>query len=155
MIRRPPRSTLFPYTTLFRAGIKTERPGIIPINDHFETSQPGIYAIGDVVRGPMLAHKAEEEGIACVEHIINGHGHVNYNAIPGVVYTHPEIAAVGKTEEQLKEAGIQYKSGSFPFAANARAKAIGETDGFAKILVDAKTDRILGAHIIEIGRAHV
>lgn len=129
-------------------GIKTERPGIIPINDHFETSQPGIYAIGDVVRGPMLAHKAEEEGIACVEHIINGHGHVNYNAIPGVVYTHPEIAAVGKTEEQLKEAGIQYKSGSFPFAANARAKAIGETDGFAKILVDAKTDRILGAHII-------
>jgi dihydrolipoamide dehydrogenase len=96
----------------------------------------------------MLAHKAEEEGIACVEGIVNGYGHVNYDAIPGVVYTHPEIASVGKTEEALKEAGIDYKVGSFPFAANARAKAIGETDGFAKILVDAKTDRILGAHII-------
>ncbi|MFP6581662.1 MAG: dihydrolipoyl dehydrogenase [Candidatus Hydrogenedentota bacterium] len=129
-------------------GIETERPGIIPINEEFRTSQSGIYAIGDVVRGPMLAHKAEEEGIACVEGIVNGYGHVNYDAIPGVVYTHPEIAAVGKTEEQLKEAGIEYKAGSFPFAANGRAKAIGETDGFAKILVDAKTDRILGAHII-------
>lgn len=129
-------------------NIETVRPGIIPINDHFETSQPGIYAIGDVVRGPMLAHKAEEEGVACVEHIVNGYGHVNYDAIPGVVYTHPEIASVGKTEEKLKEEGIEYKAGSFPFAANGRAKAIGETDGFAKILVDAKTDRILGAHII-------
>ena len=129
-------------------GIETERPGIIPINENFQTSQAGIYAIGDVVRGPMLAHKAEEEGIACVEFIANGYGHVNYDAIPGVVYTHPEIASVGKTEEQLKEAGIEYKVGSFPFAANGRAKAIGDTDGFAKILVDAKTDRILGAHII-------
>ena len=129
-------------------GIETERPGIVPINDHFQTKVPSIYAIGDVVRGPMLAHKAEEEGIACVEGIVNGYGHINYNAIPGVVYTHPEIATVGKTEEKLKEEGIEYKAGTFPFMANGRAKAIGETDGFAKILVDAKTDRILGAHII-------
>lgn len=129
-------------------GIETERPGIIPINEHFQTSVPDIYAIGDVVRGPMLAHKAEEEGIACVEGIVNGHGHINYEAIPGVVYTHPEIASVGKNEEQLKEAGIEYKAGSFPFMANGRAKAIGDTDGFAKILVDKTTDRILGAHII-------
>ena len=129
-------------------GIETERPGIIPIDDHFQTKVPSIYAIGDVVRGPMLAHKAEEEGVACVEGIIKGYGHVNYNAIPGVVYTHPEIACVGKTEEKLKEEGVEYKAGSFPFMANGRAKAIGDTDGFAKILVDAKTDRILGAHII-------
>lgn len=129
-------------------GIETERPGIIPIDDHFQTKVPGIYAIGDVVRGPMLAHKAEEEGIACVEGIVKGYGHVNYDAIPGVVYTHPEIATVGKSEEKLKEEGVAYKAGSFPFMANGRAKAIGETDGFAKILVDAKTDRILGAHII-------
>lgn len=129
-------------------GIETEKPGIIPIDDHFQTSVKGIYAIGDVVRGPMLAHKAEEEGVACVEGIVNGYGHINYDGIPGVVYTYPEIASVGKTEEQLKEAGIEFKVGSFPFAANGRAKAIGETDGFAKILVDAKTDRILGAHII-------
>ncbi len=129
-------------------GITTEKPGVIPIDNHFQTVHPNIYAIGDVVRGPMLAHKAEEEGIACVEHIVNGYGHVNYDAIPGVVYTHPEIAAVGKTEEQLKEAGIEYKAGTFPFAANGRAKAIGSTDGFVKILVNAQTDRILGAHII-------
>ena len=129
-------------------GITTEKPGVIPIDNHFQTVHLNIYAIGDVVRGPMLAHKAEEEGIACVEHIVNGYGHVNYDAIPGVVYTHPEIAAVGKTEEQLKEAGIEYKAGTFPFAANGRAKAIGSTDGFVKILVNAQTDRILGAHII-------
>jgi dihydrolipoamide dehydrogenase len=129
-------------------GIETDRRGTIPVNDHFETKVPGIYAIGDVIRGPMLAHKAEEEGVACVEQIATGYGHVNYDAIPGVCYTHPEIASVGKTEEQLEEAGVAYRKGKFPFMANGRAKALNQTDGFVKILADAETDRILGVHII-------
>ncbi len=129
-------------------GIELEKRGQIPVNDHFETSAEGIYAIGDVIRGPMLAHKAEEEGVACVERIVTGYGHVNYDAIPGVAYTHPEIASVGKTEEQLKEAGIAYRKGKFPFIANGRAKALEETTGFVKMLADEKTDRILGVHII-------
>ncbi|MBA4150359.1 MAG: dihydrolipoyl dehydrogenase [Verrucomicrobia bacterium] len=128
--------------------IKRDKRGTIEVNDHFQTSVPGIYAIGDVIRGPMLAHKAEEEGVACVEFIVNGYGHVNYDAIPGVCYTHPEIASVGKTEEQLKENWIAYRKGVFPFMANGRARALGDTEGKVKILADEKTDRILGVHII-------
>ena len=129
-------------------NIERDKRGTIQVNDHFETSVPGIFAIGDVIRGPMLAHKAEEEGIACVEYIVNGYGHVNYDAIPGVVYTHPEIASVGKTEEQLKDNWIAYRKGVFPFMANGRARALGETEGKVKILANEKTDRILGVHII-------
>ena len=122
--------------------------GRIEVDDHFQTPDKGIYAIGDVIRGPMLAHKAEEEGVACVEQIVNGYGHVNYDAIPAVVYTHPEIASVGKTEEELKEAGVDYRKGKFPFMANGRARAIGSTEGYVKILAHAQTDRVLGIHII-------
>ena len=118
------------------------------MNDHFQTTASGIYAIGDVIRGPMLAHKAEEEGVACVEHIVNGYGHVDYNAIPGIVYTHPEIASVGKTEEELRAAGIDYNKGTFPFRANGRALALAQVDGKIRILADKSTDRILGVHII-------
>lgn len=128
--------------------ISPDKRGCIPVDAHFQTSAPGIFAIGDVIAGPMLAHKAEEEGIACVEHIVTGYGHVNYDAIPGVVYTHPEIASVGQTEEELKAAGIPYQSGRFPFIANARARALRSTDGFVKILAHATTDRVLGVHII-------
>lgn len=128
--------------------IEPDARGAIPIDDHFTTSAPGVYAIGDVVRGPMLAHKAEEEGIACVERIVTGYGHVNYECIPGIVYTHPEIATVGRSEEQLKEAGVAYRKGVFPFVANGRAKALGQIDGRVKILADAQTDRVLGVHII-------
>merc|ERR1719203_2165360 len=120
----------------------------IKVNDHFQTSTPNIYAIGDCIRGAMLAHKAEEEGIACAEIIAGKPGHVNYNAIPGVIYTYPEVATVGKTEEELKEAGIAYNVGSFPFAANSRARANGSSDGFVKVLADKETDKILGVHII-------
>jgi len=130
------------------AGIALDDRGQVPVGDHFETSVTGVYAIGDVIRGPMLAHKAEEEGVACVEYIVTGYGHVNYDAIPGVAYTHPEIASVGKTEEQLKEAGIDYRKGKFPFLANGRAKTLNQTDGFVKILADKETDRVLGVHII-------
>jgi dihydrolipoamide dehydrogenase len=130
------------------AGLQTDERGRIPVNGHYQTNVAGIYAIGDVIAGPMLAHKAEEEGVAAVEGITTGYAHVNYNAIPGVVYTEPEIAWVGKTEEELTEAGIKYKKGAFPFLANGRAKALGSTDGKAKILADAQTDRILGVHII-------
>ncbi len=129
-------------------GIIPNKRGQIEVNGHFQTNVPGVYAIGDVVPGPMLAHKAEEEGVACVEFIATGYGHVDYNAIPGVVYTHPEIASVGKTEEQLKEAGIAYTSGKFLFAANGRARAIDQAEGFVKVLADKTTDRILGVHII-------
>lgn len=129
-------------------NVSRDRMGRIEIDDRFATSENGIYAIGDVVRGPMLAHKAEEEGVACVEGIVNGYGHVNYDAIPGVVYTHPEVASVGKTEEQLKEDGVPYNKGKFPFMANGRAKANGDTVGFAKILAHKETDRVLGVHII-------
>ncbi len=130
------------------AGIKTDSRGRIPVDEHFATSAPGIYAIGDVIPGVMLAHKAEEEGIACVERLVTGYGHVNYAAIPNVVYTHPEIASVGKTEEELKADGREYKKGSFPFMANGRARALGHVDGKVKVLADAQTDRILGVHIL-------
>ncbi|RYX85531.1 dihydrolipoyl dehydrogenase [bacterium] len=130
------------------AGLTTDEKGRIAVDSHYRTSVENIYAIGDVIAGPMLAHKAEEEGVACVEGIVTGYGHVNYDAIPGVAYTDPEIAGVGKTEEQLKEAGVEYKKGVFPFIANGRAKAIAQTQGKVKILADAKTDRILGVHII-------
>ncbi|MBN9468438.1 MAG: dihydrolipoyl dehydrogenase [Bosea sp.] len=132
---------------LDKAGVATER-GRVVIDDHFRTNVPGIYAIGDVVRGPMLAHKAEDEGVAAAEIIAGKHGHVNYDAIPGIVYTAPEVAAIGKTEEELKAAGIAYKVGKFPFTANGRARAMRHTDGFVKVLADAATDRVLGCHII-------
>jgi len=115
---------------------------------NLQTSIPNIYAIGDVIPGPMLAHKAEEEGIAVVEHIVTGHGHVNYNAIPGVIYTHPEVAQVGQTEEQLKDAGVEYNKGTFPMMANSRARANNSAEGLVKVLADKKTDRILGVHIM-------
>ena len=133
---------------LANVEIETDARGCIPVNDHFETSVPGIYAIGDVITGPMLAHKAEEEGVACIERIVTGYGHINYDTIPNVVYTDPEIASVGKTEQELKEAGIPYKRGVFPFLANGRARAIGHADGRVKILAHKETDRVLGAHII-------
>ena len=129
-------------------GIALDEKGRIPVNDHFATNAAGIYAIGDVIRGPMLAHKAEEEGIACVERLVTGHGHVDYNAIPGVVYTHPEIASVGRSEDQLKEDKVEYRKGVFPFMASGRARSIGQTEGRVKVLADAKTDRVLGVHII-------
>lgn len=129
-------------------GIELDPRGRIPIDDEFRTYVPGFYAIGDVVRGPMLAHKAEEEGIACVEQIVTGYGHVNYDAIPGIVYTHPEIAAVGKTEEELTAQNVPFKKGVFPFAANGRARALGSTEGRVKVLAHAQTDRILGVHVI-------
>ncbi len=129
-------------------GIQTDPRGRIPVDSAFATSAPGVYAIGDVIAGPMLAHKAEEEAVACVERWLTGYGHVNYDAIPGVVYTHPEIASVGKTEEELQAASIAYKKGSFPFLANGRARALAETEGRVKILADAATDRILGVHIL-------
>ena len=133
---------------LASVGIELDPRGRVPIDDAFRTYVPGFYAIGDVVRGPMLAHKAEEEGVACVEHIVTGFGHVNYDAIPGVCYTHPEIASVGKTEEELTAQNVPFKKGSFPFMANGRARALGATEGRVKMLAHAKTDRILGVHII-------
>jgi len=133
---------------LENVGLTTDERGRIPVNAHYQTAVPNIFAIGDVIAGPMLAHKAEEEGYAAVEYMVTGYGHVDYNSIPNVVYTHPEIASVGKSEEELKAAGIAYKKGSFPFSANGRARAMDDTDGFAKILSHAETDRILGVHII-------
>lgn len=130
------------------AGVETDKKGRVVIDQRFATSVPGIYAIGDVVAGPMLAHKAEEDGVACVDHIVSGHGHVDYDLIPGVCYTHPEIGSVGLTEEQLKERSIPYRKGSFPFRANGRAQSLGQVDGRVKILAHEKTDRILGVHII-------
>jgi len=133
---------------LQEAGVRVDARGRVEIDDRFQTNVPGIYAIGDVVRGAMLAHKAEDEGVAAVEIMAGKAGHVTYEAIPNVVYTEPEIASVGKTEEELKAAGIEYRKGSFPFRFNGRARAMNATDGFAKILADAGTDRILGAHLI-------
>ena len=130
------------------AGIRRDKRGRIEVGDHFNTSVPGIYAIGDVIRGPMLAHKAEDEGIAVAEIIAGQAGHVNYDVIPGVVYTSPEVASVGKTEEELKASGVAYKAGKFLFLANGRAKANQTTDGFVKVLADAATDRVLGCHIV-------
>lgn len=129
-------------------SIATDKQGRIEINDHFQTTVSNIYAVGDVVKGAMLAHKAEEEAVAAAEIMAGQAGHVNYNLIPSVIYTYPEVASVGETEEQLKEKGINYKVGKFPFLANSRARAIGSTEGMVKILADSKTDRVLGAHII-------
>lgn len=133
---------------LDKVGVETDERGRVKVDEFFETNVEGIYAIGDVIAGPMLAHKAEEEGVVLAEMLAGESGHIDYNCIPGVVYTWPEVANVGKTEAQLKEAGVAYNAGKFPFMANGRARAIGCTDGFVKILADAKTDRILGAHII-------
>ncbi len=129
-------------------GIETNKQGVVRVNQQFETNRKNIYAIGDLIRGPMLAHKAEEEGVAVAEIIATGTGHVNYNTVPSVVYTWPELASVGKTEEELKAENIEYSVGKFPFLANGRAKALGSSSGSVKILADAKTDLILGAHIL-------
>ncbi|TCT08239.1 dihydrolipoyl dehydrogenase [Aquabacter spiritensis] len=135
---------------LAEIGVETDKRGRVVIDPHFKTNVPGIYAIGDVVAGPMLAHKAEEEGVAVAELLAGKAGHVNYGIIPGVVYTFPEVASVGKTEDELKAEGVAYTVGKFPFLANGRAKANAETDGFVKILADAATDKVLGAHIIGV-----
>ncbi len=140
-----------PYTdglNAEKAGVKVTERGMIEVNDHLQTSASNIYAIGDVVRGAMLAHKAEEEGVMVAEILAGQKPHIDYNLIPGVVYTWPEVAAVGKTEEQLKAEGVEFKAGSFPFKALGRARAGGDTDGFVKILADAKTDEVLGVHMI-------
>ncbi len=129
-------------------GLKLDERGFVAVDDHCRSNLPNIWAVGDVVRGPMLAHKSEEEGAAVAERIAGQHGHVNFNTIPWVIYTSPEIAWVGRTEQQLKADGVAYKAGSFPFLANGRARALGDTSGFVKILADAKTDEILGVHII-------
>ncbi len=129
-------------------GIETDKIGRIKVDGHFQTKYPSVFAIGDAIDGPMLAHKAEEEGIACVENIAGFAGHVNYDAIPGVVYTFPEVATVGQTEEQLKKAGVAYNKGTFPFQANSRARCTGDSEGFVKVLSDKETDKILGMHII-------
>ena len=140
-----------PYTAglgLEAAGVALDERGRVKTDAHWATSVPGIYAVGDVIAGPMLAHKAEEEGVALAERLAGQAGHVNYEAIPGVVYTWPEVASVGRTEEQLKAEGVAYTVGKFPFTANGRARAMGDTDGFVKLLADKKTDRLLGAHIV-------
>ena len=133
---------------LDKIGVEKDKKGRIKVNNNFQTNIENIFAIGDVIEGPMLAHKAEEEGIAVAEIIAGQSGHVNYDTIPGVIYTSPEVASIGKTEEQLKEKKIDYKVGKFPFMANSRAKAIDEPEGFVKILADSKTDRVLGVHMI-------
>lgn len=133
---------------LDKAGVSLDAKGRVEVDDHFRTSAPGVHAIGDVIRGPMLAHKAEEEGVACVEFIATGAGHVNYDAIPGIVYTAPEVATVGKSEEELQAAGTPYRKGIFHFRGNARAKAIASVDGFVKVLAHQQTDRVLGVHIV-------
>jgi len=140
-----------PYTEglgLDDAGVETDQKGRIAVDGHYKTSVDGIYAIGDVIHGPMLAHKAEEEGVAVAEILAGQAGHVNYGVIPDVIYTYPEVAKVGKTEEELKGEGVEYRVGKFPFTANGRAKANRQTDGFVKVLADAKTDRVLGVHIL-------
>jgi dihydrolipoamide dehydrogenase len=142
-----------PYTEglgLQQAGVALDNRGRVQIDSHFSTNVKGIFAIGDVVAGPMLAHKAEDEGVACAEIIAGQAGHVNYDVIPGVVYTTPEVSSVGKTEEELKQAGHAYTVGKFPFTANGRSKVNQTTDGFVKVLADAKTDRVLGVHIIGV-----
>ncbi|MEX6632458.1 dihydrolipoyl dehydrogenase [Hyphococcus lacteus] len=130
-------------------GVKTDKRGFI-LTDHFKTNVDGVWAVGDCIHGPMLAHKAEDDAVACIELIAGKAGHVNYETVPNVVYTYPEVASVGKTEEQLKEEGVSYKTGKFPFMANSRAKTNHETDGFVKVLADAETDRVLGVHIVGV-----
>jgi dihydrolipoamide dehydrogenase len=122
--------------------------GFIQVDENFQTSVEGIYAIGDCIPGPMLAHKAEEDGVVAAERMTGQKSHIDYNLVPGVVYTWPEVAGVGKTEEQLKEAGVDYKAGKFPFTANSRARAVGDTDGVVKVLADKRTDKVLGVHIL-------
>jgi dihydrolipoamide dehydrogenase len=136
-------------------GVALDERGRIATDGHYATNVPGIYAIGDAIAGPMLAHKAEDEGVAVAEILAGQAGHVNYEAIPGVVYTSPEVATVGRTEEQLKEAGVAYRVGKFPFTANGRARAMTQTDGMVKILADAGTDRVLGAHILGPDAGHL
>ena len=133
---------------LDKVGVEISDRGFVKVDDDFQTNVEGIYAIGDVIGGAMLAHKAEDEGVVCAEIMAGQTGHIDYGSIPGIVYTHPEVASVGKTEEQLKEAGVKYKSGKFPFSANSRARCNADADGFVKILADAETDRVLGCHII-------
>jgi dihydrolipoamide dehydrogenase len=133
---------------LDKLGVKLTDRGFVEVDEDFQTSVPGIFAVGDAIPGPMLAHKAEEDGIAAVETMAGQSGHVNYNLVPGIVYTWPEVASVGKTEEQLKEAGVNFKKGTFPFSANARARANLDSEGMVKILADAETDKVLGAHVI-------
>ncbi|MDQ0420618.1 dihydrolipoamide dehydrogenase [Peteryoungia aggregata LMG 23059] len=143
-----------PYTAglgLEESGVALDNRGRVEIDGHYRTNVAGIFAIGDVVKGPMLAHKAEDEGVALAEILAGQHGHVNYEVIPGVVYTQPEVASVGKTEEELKAAGVSYKVGKFPFTANGRARAMLASDGFVKVLADKDTDRVLGVHIIGLG----
>ena len=140
-----------PYTEglgLDKVGVKTDAHGFIQVDSQFKTNVSGIYAIGDCISGPMLAHKAEDEGVVVAEILAGQSGHIDYDAIPGIVYTWPEVASVGKTEEELKEAGRDYKSGKFPFIANSRARCTGDTEGFVKLLADAQTDEVLGCHII-------
>jgi dihydrolipoamide dehydrogenase len=140
-----------PYTAglgLAEAGVGLDERGRVAVDGHFQTNVPGIYAIGDAIAGPMLAHKAEEEGVAVAEILAGQAGHVNRDVIPSVIYTHPEIASVGRSEEELKAAGIEYRAGKFPFSANGRARALGEKDGFVKVLADAGNDRVLGVHIV-------
>jgi dihydrolipoamide dehydrogenase len=129
-------------------GIALDERGRIPVDEHYRTVVPAVRAVGDVIAGPMLAHKAEEEGVAAVELIAGQPGHVNYAAVPNVVYTWPELASVGLTEEQARDQGLDYRAGSFPFLANGRARCMGETDGLVKVLADAATDRVLGLHIL-------
>jgi dihydrolipoamide dehydrogenase len=140
-----------PFTTGLgceELGIKKDPQGRIQVNSHWQTNVPGIYAIGDVISGPMLAHKAEEESVAVAEIVAGKPGHVNYQTVPNVIYTHPEVASVGLTEEQAREQGYEITVGKFPFTANARARAMNDTEGFVKIVADKKTDRILGGHIV-------
>jgi dihydrolipoamide dehydrogenase len=154
-----------PFTAglgLDRIGVETDKGGRILVNERFATNVSSVYAIGDVIPGPMLAHKAEEDGVACVEFIAGKHGHVNYDKVPGVVYTHPEVASVGKTEEQVKALGVEYRVGKFPFLANSRAKAIDDAEGLVKIIAEKdaeglvkiiaekETDKILGVHIMAL-----
>jgi dihydrolipoamide dehydrogenase len=147
-----------PYTDglgLDKAGVKVDAQGRVEIDKHWQTNVPGIYAIGDAVAGPMLAHKAEDEGTAVAELLAGQSAHINYDAIPNIVYTWPEVAAIGKTEEELKAAGVAFKAGKFPFTANGRARAMNATDGFVKILADATTDRVLGAHMVGPDVSHL
>jgi dihydrolipoamide dehydrogenase len=147
-----------PYTDglgLDKAGVKVDAKGRVEIDKHWQTNVPGIYAIGDAVAGPMLAHKAEDEGTAVAELLAGQSAHINYDAIPNIVYTWPEVAAIGKTEEELKAAGVAFKAGKFPFTANGRARAMNATDGFVKILADATTDRVLGAHMVGPDVSHL
>ncbi|CAI5969488.1 unnamed protein product [Closterium sp. NIES-64] len=140
-----------PYTDglgLEEVGVQKDKAGRIVVDDKFRSSVPSVFAIGDAIPGPMLAHKAEEDGIACVENLAGKHGHVNYATVPGIIYTHPEVAMVGKTEEEVKESGVEYRVGKFPFMANSRARTIGDSEGMVKIIAEKATDKVVGVHIV-------